>query len=203
MTHQNWFRNPEHLAYNCYCLDLEPLSIGHLILLRELDSPYPHGSVHTETDLRLAAWICSVPCAKARRRLAGASSWLSRTTWKALTAICDFESEHLAFSTYLADHLSGIATKTKISHPEVGVCTMESPYEWVLLAALCKYMPYSEAMNFPVWRALRLETATAERDGTTEVVSEELLDLFDLVERERVNDLCHGTASESTNPNQG
>lgn len=202
MNRQNWFTPPDHFTFTCYCLDLEPLSVGHLHVLREIDSPYPYGDFHTESDLRLAAFICSKPWSVSRRFINGRSFWLRRVAWKTLTSLLPFEGEHERFLEYLFANLNGIATKTKVAHPGIGADTVVTPFEWVLLGALTQRMPYADAMDLSVWRALRLEVAIAERDGRADVVSDELLELFDLVERERVNGEQHGPASESNPSHQ-
>lgn len=202
MNRQNWFTPPDHFAFTCYCLDLRPLSVGHLHLLREIDSPYPYGDFHTESDLRLAAFICSKPWSLSKRFIDGKSFWFRRVVWKALTGLLPFDEEHERFLEYLSANLNGIATKTIVAHPGIGVDTVVTPFEWVLLGSLTQRMPYADAMDLSVWRALRLEVAIAERDGKADVVSDELLDLFDLAERETVNGDHNGLASESNPSHQ-
>jgi len=183
---QNWFQTPENQNFTCYLLNLEPLSLGHLFLLKELESPYPDGTLHTEAELRIAAWICSAPWLRSRRILTRWHSGFFRAFWKSVTPLCDFEREHSNFCQYLSANLNGILTKTRISHPSIGPDTYDTPFEWTLLAGLVKRMSYSEAMELPVWIALRLQTATAEGEGKLDVVSDDTLRLFDLVERETV-----------------
>jgi hypothetical protein len=48
-------------AHKVCGLNMRPLSVGHAFTLEALESPFYHGQLGTEADLRISAWICSRP----------------------------------------------------------------------------------------------------------------------------------------------
>lgn len=77
-------------------LQMLPLSLGHAFSLEAISSPFYHGQLGTEAELRLAAWICSRP----GLTLPNMNSWACRL-WKLRRL--KFQSEVARWKTYVAD----------------------------------------------------------------------------------------------------
>jgi hypothetical protein len=78
-------------------LRMRPLSLGHSFALEAIGSPFYHGELGSEADLRLAAWICSRP----PLALPQMDGWRCRL-WKCRKL--DFVAEVARWKTYVADY---------------------------------------------------------------------------------------------------
>jgi hypothetical protein len=76
---------------------MRPLSLGHAFALEAIESPFYHGQLGSEADLRLAAWICSRP----PLALPQMNGWRCRL-WKCRKI--DFAAEVVRWKTYVADY---------------------------------------------------------------------------------------------------
>jgi hypothetical protein len=74
-----------------------PLSVGHAFTLEAIGSPFYHGQLGSEAELRLAAWICSRP----PLILPKMDGWRCRL-W--LRRKIDFVGEVARWKTYVADY---------------------------------------------------------------------------------------------------
>jgi hypothetical protein len=88
------FLNAEHRVCG---LRMRPLSVGHAFTLEAIASPFYHGEMGSEGDLRLAAWVCSKPALE----LPKMNSTACRL-WK-LWPI-DFTTEAARWAIYVADY---------------------------------------------------------------------------------------------------
>ena len=88
------FLNAQHRVCG---LRMLPLSVGHAFSLEAIGSPFYHGQMGTEAELRLAAWICSRPALV----LPNMDSWACRL-WKRRKI--HFEAEVARWRTYVADY---------------------------------------------------------------------------------------------------
>ena len=78
-------------------LRMQPLSVGHAFALEAIASPFYHGKLGSEADLRLAVWICSLP----PLALPQMDGWRCRLwKWRKM----DFVAEVSRWQTYVADY---------------------------------------------------------------------------------------------------
>jgi hypothetical protein len=76
-----------------------PLSVGHAFTLEAIGSPFYHGQLGSESELRLAAWICSRPALV----LPDMDSFACRLwKWRKI----DFVAEVARWRTYVADYVA-------------------------------------------------------------------------------------------------
>ena len=90
------FLNATHTIYG---LRMRPLSLGHAFSLEAIGSPLYEGKEGIESDLLLAAWICSRP-ALAQLNCSG----LRYTLWRWLAAKMDFAEQRARWETYVGDY---------------------------------------------------------------------------------------------------
>lgn len=80
-------------------LTMLPLSVGHAFTLEAIGSPFYHGQLGSESELRLAAWICSRPALV----LPDMDSFACRLwKWRKI----DFVAEVARWRTYVADYVA-------------------------------------------------------------------------------------------------
>jgi len=88
------FLNADHRVCG---LRMRPLSVGHAFTLEAIASPFYHGQIGSEEELRLAAWICSKPALRLPKMRS-----LACRIWQMLPI--DFECEVDRWRTYVADY---------------------------------------------------------------------------------------------------
>jgi hypothetical protein len=151
--------------FRCFGLPLLPLTLGHVFLLRELDSPFV---THRESDdlfddLLLAVFVCAQHHETARcelgkkRRL---SLFLAYWGWRCRKI--DIVTQAKIFQAYLLHY------RTCPNVSGVSEFLPASPQEWRTLAMLTHHFGYSEraAMDCPIAFATAIWAADGDRCGT-------------------------------------
>jgi hypothetical protein len=111
------FLNAEHRIYG---LRMRPLSLGHAFALEALSSPFYHGQLGSEQELRLAAWICAHDPLMVPR----ASGW-RYWAWNLATKYFDFDQQVSRWVVYSADYVappqmwSKVKTKEEIKQSRI------------------------------------------------------------------------------------
>jgi hypothetical protein len=90
------FLNAEHSVYG---LRMRPLSLGHAFALEAIGSPLYEGREGAESDLLLAAWMCSRP-PLAQLNCSG----LRYDVWRWLAGKMDFAEQRRRWETYVGDY---------------------------------------------------------------------------------------------------
>lgn len=150
------FLNAQHRVCG---LIMRPLSLGHSFTLEALCSPLFYGSLGSEGELRLAAWICS------RRPLA-----LPKTSgfvygWFSSRRI-DLEAERARWATYVSDYCAGPQFWKKSSAPGLPApqpSAIPSPVSSVV-RLMRLGMTEAQAWATPVGIAAWYEAAAYESD---------------------------------------
>jgi len=137
-------------------LKLRPLSLGHIILLNRVGSPFFTEGEPSFADLATAVLICSLPykegldvlndpgidsfMSKWHNRITGSDSVLVRLGFKKPQLI-DFPAKFKAFSDYISEH-----TKTPFYRYEPGdFRPMDCPYSQVIKITLMRDLNITEA----------------------------------------------------------
>jgi hypothetical protein len=150
------FLNAKHRVCG---LTMLPLSVGHAFTLEAIASPFYHGQMGSESELRLAAWICSRPALS----LPNMDGWHCR--WWKVHKI-NFAAEVARWKTYVADFCAPPQMWNKT--PKAG----ETPVEPSRIPnALCTVtrlmrlgMTESQAWSTPVGAASWYEAAAYETE---------------------------------------
>jgi hypothetical protein len=147
---------------------LRSLTIGHLFLLYEIESPLlnPFEPIGREDILR-AVLICSQPYRKARASLTSNATLGFVFLLALLNRKADLEKEREKFQRYLAENRRLPATRLK-----PGGRGRNSPEAWRLLTMLLRdfRMSLDQAMDCSIRRANCLWAVSAEMDGALELM---------------------------------
>lgn len=157
-----------------------PLSLGHVFLLDEIDSPVVHGGPLLLGDVAVASFICSMPHAKARRQLGHRTTGFAMWAWGKWMAKRDHESESRDFAEWFFDQAKAPERWIKGDARECA-----SPW-WINRAATAMAtfgMSFGDAMDMPLKRLSQLCTAHAESRGEVELVSGKQIEFRELVRR--------------------
>lgn len=140
-------------------LRMLPLSLGHAFTLEAIGSPFYHGNIGTEADLRLAAWICS----RQALALPDMDSWRCRL-WKRRPI--NFIAEIELWRVYAADYCAGPQMWNKT--PKVGEDRSEPsriPNAINTVVRLMRLgMSEAQAWHTPVGMAAWYEAASYESE---------------------------------------
>lgn len=152
------FLNAEHTVYG---LRLRPLSLGHAFSLEAIGSPLYAGQQGGESDLRLAAWLCSRPplaqlnCSGIRHRI-----------WKWSSAKMDFSTELHRWNSYVSDYCAPPQLWRKISGQRGE--NSKIPSSIATAVRLMRLgMTENEAWSTPIGIASWYEAAAFEADNST------------------------------------
>ena len=148
-------------AHRIYGLRMRPLSLGHAFTLEALDSPFFHGKLGTEQELRLAAWICAHdPLAVPK-----ASGW-RYWTWNWATKYFSFDEQAARWAVYCADFVAGPQLWTKTGGKQSDRKPSRIPHA-VSSAVRLMRLGFSEAQSWatPVGAAAWYEAAYFESES--------------------------------------
>lgn len=150
------FLNAEHTVCG---LRMRPLSLGHAFTLEAVGSPLYAGQRGTESDLRLAAWLCSrEPFAQLK------CSGLKHSLWKWASAKLDFETETARWKNYVSDYCAPPQLWRKAQAE--GVETSKVPSSIATAVRLMQMgMSEREAWSTPVGIASWYEAASFEQQN--------------------------------------
>lgn len=153
------FLNAEHRIYGRRML---PLSLGHAFTLEALGNPFYHGHVGQPEELRLAAWICSLP----PLALPQTDGWRFRL-WRWGTAENTFLGELQAWRAYVADYIAPPQLWNKV--PKAGESRptpSKVPNNLLTVVRLMRLgMTEQQAWSTPVGVAAWYEAASYETEG--------------------------------------
>jgi hypothetical protein len=150
------FLNAEHRVCG---LRMRPLSVGHAFTLEAIASPFYHGQMGSEAELRLAAWICS----RAPLAMPNMDGWRCRL-WKLRNM--NFAAEVSKWKTYVADYCAPPQMWNKTPAPgETKQEPSRIPHALSTVARLMRLgMTESQAWQTPVGAAAWLEAAAYETE---------------------------------------
>ena len=155
----------------CLGLTLQPLTLGHLFLLSEIESPLLLSSEPiTIPDLALAAFVCAQRHTESRRDM--------RRWWFPLFAALlgfiarrkDIQKEIDTFGEYIKQSTELPPTKRRVnSLVELEIEPPEAPipHHWHMLSILMEvfHCTRAEALDFPMQEAELLWMAKLDREG--------------------------------------
>jgi hypothetical protein len=150
------FLNAEHRVCG---LRMRPLSVGHAFTLEAIASPFYHGQMGSEAELRLAAWICS----RAPLAMPNMDGWRCRL-WKLRNM--DFATEVSKWKTYVADYCAPPQMWNKAPKPgETPPEPSRIPNALCTVSRLMRLgMNESQAWGTPVGAASWYEAAAYETE---------------------------------------
>lgn len=157
------FELPTHRAFG---LDLQPLTLGHLFLLRECRSKLLLPVKAGLGDVLLAAFICSTPHWKSRKNL-GRRWRVTRflASWGRAAKSFDLAEETQKFRAYLHECFECPQIAAEKSGGESAI--REAPDEWCTLAMLMAdfHLTRTEAYNTELAWASAVWAANFVRNG--------------------------------------
>lgn len=157
------FLNAEHRVCG---LRMLPLSLGHAFTLEAVGSPFYNGTVGTEAELRMAAWICSRPALA----LPNMKSMKCRF-WQLWNV--DFNTEVQKWRVYVNDYCAPPQFWTKPTSSRADCSKIPNP---VVTAVRLMRLGMSEkqAWSTPVGAASWYESASfeAESGANLDIVSD-------------------------------
>ncbi len=167
--------SPPRTGHRVLGLGMRPLTIGHLLLLLEVGSPYPdQAELADEGAMATAALICSQPHRSARKLIYSRFATIGTKLWGWLQRKCDLAREERVFLSYLVSQLArpeseSISMGTKDD--------MRVPAGWRLLSMLMSdfRMSFDQALNTEVRFALTLWAVESDRRGIERIASERRL----------------------------
>jgi hypothetical protein len=149
-------------------LRLQPLTVGHALILSRLGSPFAVGGKVALPHLMEAVAVCSQPLSTATAALS--SPWRPVFVWLWLRKIrrMNLTQERERFSNWLTEQHGNVECWQEAGKEPV------MPSAERMLAAVCSELHQSAeaALEFPVAAASRLLIAKAEMHGQAEPVSE-------------------------------
>ena len=162
----------EQPTFSCLRMDLEPLTVGHLFMLHQVESPFVTGESLNLVDLMEAVFVCAFPWFKS---IHGRGSICMRPffyLWGRGVRKLDHKAETDKFIEYWTANLMAPA----IAHqdPEKEAKTCGSPLPFRLLAMLTSKFGKSEreALNTTILEANSLWAAMGEIEGHFDIRSE-------------------------------
>ena len=175
----------EPLRARCLGVQLRPLSLGHVLVLRHLGNSFVT-EAPTVADLPVAAFVCAHGWRENVRKLGkpGRVAWLMRA-WGFLTRRVNKGEEARALHAYIAEQMELPEMKRERGG---GVRYLVSEWETRLFMHL-RAMGYSDeqALDMPLARAQLFMVAKLEEDGAVNFKSRRDLALdrvrLDLLER--------------------
>jgi hypothetical protein len=155
--------------HTCLCLRLEPLTLGHLFLLRECDVDF---DALATSDLVMGVFICSGSHTQARKNL---RAWWSKYFMMLLGFICRKlkpAEEAEKFYEYLED---GLRAPTMHSFKNGPARMLSAPDEWRMLVMLEVDFHKSKADALDMtMREIYCRWATeADRQGSQSIMSDD------------------------------
>lgn len=163
----------------CLGLRLKPLSLGHVFLLLEHESPYLSNQPVTCADLMLAAFICSDRYDESINNLK--SSWRKFVFWLLSKRRWDWQHEQIVFETYLMTGLSLPEVRTSEANQ-----TISAPWPYILLAKLMSEfsLTHNEVMTLSLAHLNRIQIAHSMRKGELKTWTEENQGLWEYARQE-------------------
>lgn len=157
-------------------LRLQPLAVGHALLLHRLGSPFLSGGVVDLPALMEAVLVCSLPVDGAMDALGSRRRrWMTRMwLWKIRRT--DVNREREVFTEWLSGQFGRVECWSKSDGKTPVMPGIER-----LVASICGDLGQSveQALALPLLAASRLMLAHAEAHGRVEPVSEVELDLIE------------------------
>lgn len=168
-------------SHQCLGLKLAPLTVGHLFLLLEINSPFVTGKRETFEDFLLAVFACSCRHDKSKANLRKWWAPLFFRMWGYLNRRRNFAEELLSFHDYLTEQMAVPTYKKR-----EGASASSAPIPYQLLAALMTEfgMSESEAMDMEVKHVHCLCAANAEMRGHVDTQSEDFKELWAYAEEQ-------------------
>lgn len=170
---ERWRFGNDELRGACLGLRLEPLTLGHVFLLREygVDIFEPKDFA----DMLLSVFVCSHPHRESRRNLR--KWWLKPylVFWGWRVRKLKFEAEAKAFAEYV---------NTNATHPEVlfseGTKECASPLVFRLAAIATRMhnQGWADAQDIPIRTLIAIQTAGSEMRGELQVWGERHEEFF-------------------------
>lgn len=157
-----------------------PLTLGHVLLLDEIESPVTRGGHLLPGDVAIAAFICSQPADKARRQLRHRSTRWAMKLWGMLCARWDHAKQADDFATWFCDSAKSPEYWVKSSGKE---CAAPWWINRLSLAMGTLGMGYDEALSAPAKIVAQLLMAYAESRGEVELVSKRDIEFREMVKR--------------------
>jgi len=159
----------EPRRHRCLGANLIPLTLGHVLLLHRLSSPFLSDKPITATRLFEAVFVCCQHHEKAlanmQRRWAGKLLWL--WAWRHRKTDLDIESRK--FAAYLEENFS----VARVKNARGGSSVARAPWALRILVALMAELHWSEqtAKDCPLIKANGLLVALAESRGEVKLWS--------------------------------
>lgn len=162
-------------ADTCLRLPLVPLEVGHLRLLREVDSPFLEGTDATIQDTLVTAAICALPSKDAL----ALTRWYYRPVlwlWSLACRKCVWILE----AAKLRRHINAALDVQNIKRVGKSKVTITSPLDQRLYQMLRAelHCDHGEALSYPVRDAMDLWVSLAEQRGAIELWSDEEIEVL-------------------------
>lgn len=164
--------------HRCLGATLEPLTLGHVILLQRLDSPFLSLEPVTAVRLFEAVFVCCQHHEKAlanmQKRWAPWVLWF----WGWHHRKTDLEAESVRFNAYLEENFAVARVKRKRHNQPTP--TAGAPWALRILVALMSEFHWSEsvALDCPLVKANALLAAFAEARGDVQLWTQQDRDFF-------------------------
>jgi len=158
----------------CLGLRLKPLTVGHLALLAEIESPFAHAGLWELSDLFAAVFLCAEAHHRSRRHLSAWWRGLFFAVWTRL-AYRSAGFQHGAFQAdaeRFAAYLSAGQTCPELRARDPDSRPLGSPRHLQLLARLMHDFSFSRdaALSLTVAEANALIVTLAELSGRVELI---------------------------------
>lgn len=170
----------------CLLRKLQPLSLGHLFVLTEHNSPFITGGFVDLNHFMFAVLVCSTPASDIKRVLAMKTLRFYVYVWGFMCRRLNLQDELDRFVGYLDSQ------RTAPERIDKGSSESNTPFCWTALAMLMAdfHMTREQAMAFSVKELLCLIHANMERKGEVESFGETRNLLWDLATgKKRLEDI--------------
>jgi len=176
-----------HLVFR---LLLQPLTLGHHFLLREIGSPFLDGRDPNIYDLLTAVLVCALPHRKSRHVLRAWWLPLFFKLWAWRSRKLNAFHEYAAFKEYLEDN----AIRPQTARRRGDYRESKAPSHWSALVTLMSdfNMTKEKALDVTIVESNCLIATLGDRDGTVELQSDQQRDLLAYARAEDLKALAEG-----------
>ena len=162
--------------FKAYNLELQPIQLGHLFMLRSFESPYLPDSgleVTTQYDGRLFAYILATPYEKSMQRMSSPylGVWMKLYKWR--TKKANIDEQNSVIASFVLDQFQQLRM-AYASDTDPNGWDSETPTEYSLLCSAMTDLGMSlkDAMHSPIRILSNLIAVKASRsDGKTSILT--------------------------------
>lgn len=181
-----WFN--DDTTHTAFKLQLFPLELGHLFILRNLQSPYLLDSeirVATRFDALMFAFVACSTFERANKRMLSPLLGFWLWCFKLVSRKCSFQEENQRIQNFLSSQYQVLQMAYKKESANQWVS--ETPYEYSLLCSAMTElnMTMTEAMRTPIKMLSNLLAVRSTQTGPSAILNDRQIHVLNLAKSKR------------------